>query len=156
MGLSAIAAPSLAGRAARSVIAAISAAVAGRGRLCPVAWSVYVARCADGTLYTGVAVDVAARIAKHDAGKGARYTRGRGPLVVCGVRRCRTQGAALRLELAVKRLDRAAKEELADPKRFGAFARAVARARRIARACAEPAVERHRPLSARARTPGTG
>jgi putative endonuclease len=90
-------------------------------------WFVYVARCADGTLYTGIARDVAARIAAHDAGKGARYTRGRGPLVVCAVRRCGSKGDALRLELAVKRLTRERKEALLGGRRFAAFARRIAR-----------------------------
>lgn len=76
-------------------------------------WFLYLARCADGTLYTGIALDVAARIAAHDAGRGARYTRGRGPLVVCAVRRCETKGEALRLERALKRLRREQKESLA-------------------------------------------
>ena len=72
-------------------------------------WFVYLARCADGTLYCGVARDVAARIAQHDAGTGAKYTRRRGPLAVLLVRRCRDQGAALRLEHAIKQLPRARK-----------------------------------------------
>jgi putative endonuclease len=93
----------------------------------PEPWFVYVARCADGSLYTGIARDVARRIAQHDAGKGARYTRGRGPLAVCAVRRCKTHGDALRLELAIKRLPRPDKERLADPKRLGAFATKVRR-----------------------------
>lgn len=86
-------------------------------------WFVYLARCADGSLYTGIARDVAARIRAHDAGKGARYTRGRGPLCLCATRRCRSKGTALRLELMVKRLSRAQKEALADPARLRAFAR---------------------------------
>jgi putative endonuclease len=89
------------------------------------AWFVYVARCADGTLYCGVARDVAERIAKHDAGKGARYTRGRGPLKVEAVRKCASHGDALRLELAVKRLSREAKEALVDARRFRALQRAL-------------------------------
>jgi putative endonuclease len=88
-------------------------------------WFVYVARCADGTLYTGIALEVAARIAAHDAGRGARYTRGRGPLALCAVRRCATKGEALRLELALKRLRRADKERLVSSRRLGAFARRV-------------------------------
>lgn len=75
-------------------------------------WYVYVARCADDSLYCGIARDVAARIAAHDAGKGARYTRGRGPLAVLVVRRCRTKGKALRLEYAIKQLTRPQKEAL--------------------------------------------
>jgi putative endonuclease len=76
------------------------------------AWFVYIARCADGTLYTGIARDVAARIAAHDAGRGARYTRGRGPLQLCAVRRCANKSVALRLEHAIKQLPRAQKEQL--------------------------------------------
>jgi putative endonuclease len=87
-------------------------------------WFVYIARCADASLYTGIARDVAARIAQHDAGKGARYTRGRGPLTVCAVRRCTSKGDALRLELAIKALTRDEKEHLVAKKhRLSAFAR---------------------------------
>jgi putative endonuclease len=90
-------------------------------------WFVYLVRCADGTLYTGIALDVSARIAAHDLGRGARYTRGRGPLELCAVRRCSTKGDALRLELAVKRLPRAVKEALTSNGRLGSFARQVGR-----------------------------
>jgi len=90
---------------------------------------VYIARCADGSLYTGIALDVMARLAAHDAGRGARYTRGRGPLALCAKRRCRTKTEALRLELAVKRLPRARKEALTSPRRLDAFARAARSAR---------------------------
>lgn len=87
-------------------------------------WFVYMARCADGSLYTGIARNVAERIAQHDAGKGAKYTRGRGPLEICAVRRCLSHGEALRLELAVKALSRPAKESLTKPRKLAAFARA--------------------------------
>jgi putative endonuclease len=76
-------------------------------------WFVYIAECADRTLYVGVARDVAARIAAHDAGRGARYTRGRGPLRVLATRGCATKGRALRLEFAIKQLPREAKLALA-------------------------------------------
>jgi putative endonuclease len=85
------------------------------------AWFLYMARCSDGTIYTGIARDVAARMAAHDAGRGARYTRGRGPLAVCAVRRCASQGEALRLECAVKKLPRVRKEKLLRPRRLSAF-----------------------------------
>ena len=89
-------------------------------------WFVYVARCADGTLYCGIARDVAARIAEHDAGLGAKYTRGRGPLTVVLVRRCRGKGRALRLEHAIKQLTRPHKEALlAMPNRLAAIARRI-------------------------------
>jgi predicted GIY-YIG superfamily endonuclease len=77
-----------------------------------VCWYVYVARCADDTLYCGIARDVAQRIAAHDAGKGAKYTRRRGPLAVLLVRRCRDKGTALRLEHAIKQLTRPQKDAL--------------------------------------------
>jgi len=75
-------------------------------------WFVYIARCADGTLYTGIARDVAARIAQHDEGRGARYTRGRGPLTLCAKRRCMSKRVALQLEYAIKRLAPPDKERL--------------------------------------------
>ena len=83
----------------------------------------YLVQCADGTLYTGIALDVAARVAAHEAGRGARYTRGRGPLVLRAVRRCASKGSALRLELAVKALPRVAKQALSSDRRLGAFSR---------------------------------
>jgi len=89
---------------------------------------VYIARCSDGSLYTGVARDVLQRIAAHNAGRGARYTRGRGPLAVCAKRRCNSQGDALRLEWAVKRLARPEKEALLLGRRLAQFAMRVAAA----------------------------
>jgi putative endonuclease len=89
-------------------------------------WHVYLARCADGSLYCGIARDVAARIALHDAGRGARYTRGRGPLVVVLTRRCPNKGLALRLEHAIKRLERTDKERLVrSPSRLTAMVRSL-------------------------------
>lgn len=88
-------------------------------------WFVYIARCADDTLYTGIARDVRVRLAAHNEGKGARYTRGRGPLELAAVRRCLSKGDALRLEFAVKRLPRAEKEQLLPPRRLAAWARRV-------------------------------
>jgi putative endonuclease len=99
------------------------------------AWFVYIVECVDGTLYVGVARDVAARIAAHDAGRGARYTRGRGPLRLLAKRRCATHGDALRLEMALKRLPRQEKLTVAASRhRLARLARA---SRRV-----EPAVER--------------
>jgi putative endonuclease len=87
-------------------------------------WYVYVARCADGTLYCGIARDVARRIAEHDAGTGARYTRGRGPLCLLLVRRCRDKGRALRLEYRIKQLPRLQKEALVvEPARIAVLVR---------------------------------
>ena len=96
------------------------------------AWFVYLVRCSDGTLYTGIARDVAARMAQHEAGRGARYTRGRGPLTLCATKRCRDKSEALRLELSIKRLTRQAKQQLMAAGRLRAFARTVrARSQRL-------------------------
>jgi putative endonuclease len=69
-------------------------------------WFVYVVRCRDGTLYTGVSRDVEARVAKHNQGKGARYTRGRRPVALVHTERKSSQAAALRREAAIKALPR--------------------------------------------------
>jgi putative endonuclease len=86
---------------------------------------VYVLRCGDGSLYTGIARDVAARLAVHASGKGARYTRGRGPFELLAQARCKGHGHALRVEIAVKALSRDGKADVATPRKLGAFARKV-------------------------------
>ena len=92
----------------------------------PSRWFVYVVRCADDSLYTGVARDVEARIAQHEEGKGARYTRGRAPFSLAAKVRCRSQGDALRVEYAFKALSRGRKLELtARPRGLANFARRV-------------------------------
>ncbi|MGH2541920.1 MAG: GIY-YIG nuclease family protein [Ardenticatenaceae bacterium] len=75
------------------------------------AW-VYVVECADGTLYTGWCYDVAARVAQHNAGRAARYTRGRRPVTLRWCAAHPTRQAAMRHERAIKRLARSAKLEL--------------------------------------------
>jgi putative endonuclease len=74
-----------------------------------VRWCVYLLRCGDGTLYAGVTNDLEKRFAAHQSGRGAKYTRGRGPLEVVHVERKRSRSAALKREAALKRLDRRAK-----------------------------------------------
>jgi putative endonuclease len=81
-------------------------------------WFVYVVRCHDGSLYTGITRDVNARVAKHNQGRGARYTRGRRPVAIVHVERKRSQGAALRREAAIKALPRKAKLALASEATF--------------------------------------
>lgn len=80
----------------------------------PVRWCVYLLRCGDGTLYAGVTNDLERRLAAHRAGRGARYTRGRGPLEVVHTESKRTRSAALRREAALKRLKRVEKLALLD------------------------------------------
>ena len=89
----------------------------------------YLLRCGDDSLYCGITNDVAARLAAHAKGKGARYTRGRGPLELVIARRCRDKGTALRLEHAIKQLDRPQKLAL-DRERIARLARQVARTER--------------------------
>lgn len=72
----------------------------------------YVLACGDGSLYTGTARDVEARLAAHREGKGAKYTRGRGPLALVHVEEAASRSEALKRELAIKRMSRSAKEEL--------------------------------------------
>ena len=73
---------------------------------------VYILRCADGTLYTGITNDVPRRLAAHNSGRGAKYTRGRGPVELVYREACGEKSAALRREAAVKRLSREEKLRL--------------------------------------------
>jgi putative endonuclease len=67
-------------------------------------WKVYLLRCNDGSLYCGVTKDVAARVATHNAGKGAKYTRSRLPVTLVAVSPDFTKQGAFQLEYRVKRL----------------------------------------------------
>ncbi len=75
-------------------------------------WYLYILRCGDGTLYTGITTDVERRLEAHRAGKGAKYTRGRGPLEVVYWEECGTHSDALKRELVVKALTRQEKEAM--------------------------------------------
>src|SRR6187397_564601 len=73
---------------------------------------VYILRCADNTLYTGYTTDLKARVAVHNTGRGAKYTRGRCPVALVYSKGFRSIGKALSREHALKQLTRAEKEEL--------------------------------------------
>lgn len=75
-------------------------------------WYLYILRCGDGSLYTGITTDVPRRLEVHRQGKGAKYTRGRSPLTLCYQEECGTHSEALKRELAVKALTRVEKEVL--------------------------------------------
>jgi putative endonuclease len=76
-------------------------------------WNIYLLRCADGTLYTGIATDVQRRLAEHHSGeRGAKYLRGRGPLRVELCREVGDRSLASRVEHRIKRLSRSGKEAL--------------------------------------------
>ena len=72
-------------------------------------WTVYILVCADGTYYTGIARDVARRLARHQAGRGAKYTKTRLPVRLLATSGPMSQGDALRLERRIKKLPRAKK-----------------------------------------------
>ncbi|NJB69313.1 putative endonuclease [Desulfobaculum xiamenense] len=65
-------------------------------------WFVYLLRCADGTLYCGVTTDVSRRLGEHNAGTGARYTRGRGPITLEACAPFPDRATACRVEYAIK------------------------------------------------------
>ena len=75
-------------------------------------WKLYIMRCGDGSLYTGITVDVEARLAQHREGTGAKYTRGRGPLELVYVEDCEDHSQALKRELAIKALSKNEKQAL--------------------------------------------
>jgi predicted GIY-YIG superfamily endonuclease len=75
-------------------------------------WHVYIVRCADRTLYTGVARDLAARVCAHNAGRGAKYTRSRLPVELVYRELAQNRSAALRREHEIKRMSAQAKRGL--------------------------------------------
>ena len=102
-------------------------------------WSVYVLRCADGRLYTGIATDVDRRVAEHAAGRrGAKSLRGRGPFAVVLRMEVGGRGPALILERRIQRLPRIEKERLLrSPRRRAALlAAAIEKSQPAGRAAA--------------------
>lgn len=77
----------------------------------PAAWFVYLIECVDGSLYTGIAIDVAARYAAHLSGKGARYTRSHPPAVLLGCVEYPDRSSASKAEYRIKQLKPAAKRQ---------------------------------------------
>ena len=73
---------------------------------------VYMVRCTGGQLYTGWTNDPAARLRAHKSGKGAKYTRARGAVAFAYLERCADKSAALRREIALKKLPKVQKELL--------------------------------------------
>ena len=75
-------------------------------------WTVYILECSDGTLYTGITDDLQRRLKAHMEGKGAKYTRGRGPLKLRYRETAADKSAALKRECAIKRLRKCEKLKL--------------------------------------------
>lgn len=73
-------------------------------------WMLYIIECADGTLYTGITDNIERRLSAHGAGKGAKYTRGRGPFVLRYLEKCESYSAALRREIAIKKMRKKEKQ----------------------------------------------
>jgi putative endonuclease len=79
-------------------------------------WHCYLLRCADDTLYCGISNDLDKRLAAHNSGEGAKYTRGRTPVSLVYAETCEDKSAALKRERQIKRLPRASKLALAGRK----------------------------------------
>ncbi len=75
-------------------------------------WIVYILRCGDETLYTGITNDMERRLAQHTDGTGAKYTRGRGPCALLHTEIFDAKGAALKREAQIKALSRIDKLKL--------------------------------------------
>ena len=75
-------------------------------------WYLYILRCGDGTLYTGITTNVEKRLEQHRSGKGAKYTRGRQPLELVYREECEDHSAALKREYEIKKMPRYAKMRL--------------------------------------------
>jgi len=69
-------------------------------------WTVYILKCADNSLYTGITMDLERRLDEHSKGKGAKYTKHRRPITVVFTERQETRGQALKREAAIKAMVR--------------------------------------------------
>lgn len=84
-----------------------------KNKITPKDWYLYILRCADDTFYTGITIDLNARLETHNSGKGARYTKARGPCELVYFEQCATERyQAMIRERAVKGLTRARKKAL--------------------------------------------
>lgn len=77
-------------------------------------WFVYMVRCRDGSLYTGIAINVEERIKKHNAGLGAKYTRSRKPVTLVHNEEMESESAARIREIEIKKMSKEKKEKLLD------------------------------------------
>jgi len=81
-------------------------------------WFLYLIRCAGGQLYTGITTDVDRRLAEHESGKGSKFLRGKSPLTLVFSQSVGSHSDALKAEIAVKRMSKAAKEKLIASARY--------------------------------------
>ncbi len=78
-------------------------------------YTLYILKCADGSLYTGIAKDLEKRIKTHRSGKGSKYVRGRLPFTVVYTEMCTDRSSALKREIEIKRMSREEKKKLITP-----------------------------------------
>ena len=81
------------------------------------AWYVYILRCGDGSLYTGITNDLVRRLERHSAGTAAKYTRGRQPVILAWKRRMKSATLARKTEVVIKKLTRFQKIDLLSGKK---------------------------------------
>lgn len=118
-------------------------------------WCAYLLWCSDGSLYAGATNDLAARLSRHNAGTGARYTRSRGPVRLARVFYRASRSDALRSEAALKRLSRSEKLELATLKKMRA-PRLAKRGIDVAKRADAPGRSGSKGAKTRRSTAGTG
>jgi putative endonuclease len=82
-------------------------------------WFLYMIRCKNEQLYTGITTDVQRRLGEHQRGKGAKFLRGRGPLKLVFQQKIGSHSDALRMEAAIKKFPKAAKEEFIRSRQSG-------------------------------------
>ena len=75
-------------------------------------WYVYILQCSDGTFYTGITEHLKERIGKHNAGKGAKYTRSRRPVTLVFFEECESQLEAIKREIKIKKLSHYNKQQI--------------------------------------------
>ena len=75
-------------------------------------WYLYIVLCSDLTLYTGITTDISRRIKAHNSGRGAKYTKGRGPVRLVHIRQCKNRSDASKLEYKFKKLRRKKKLQI--------------------------------------------
>lgn len=76
------------------------------------AWTLYILKCSDDSYYTGITNNLEKRVTDHEGGKGAKYTRGRGPFKIIHTESLENRSEATKREIEVKKLNRADKEKL--------------------------------------------
>lgn len=84
----------------------------GRAQDLSLGWVCYLLKCADGTFYCGITNDMGKRLVAHNAGEGAKYTRGRTPVRLVYLEPCADKSAALKREMQIKRMPRSKKQAL--------------------------------------------